>query len=395
MRQAAALTMERIETARMLSEENQLPRSNYSGRRLAAPPLFIEAPSGNIMQSCLYASHAENDFLPPASLPVFTADVNGYAVPVQFNVDKHRWQTIRTGQKIPTDHSATVMLELPPLPELPRQVTPIPKILHSIWVGGRIPDHLLNNLVANRQKLPQDYKVVLHLDVAPDYFARLVPVLAQKKIHAVDIRKEPLFDQSDITDFNTHYEKLKDIGIWAANSDLVRFPILTAYGGIYMDLDDKISVPCDRLDLAATDAILLGLSTAEMHGEKTNGMLNNTPIAATKNSRICKAISTEIAARLSADIALLAEECPEEERRRRLFQLTGPFAMDTVIREWMPEVRQFATYQHENEHSAMIKNMFSPDYHTCLEQRFNFFFPFNKGVEPGSEGSWRAPRTRT
>lgn len=356
-----------------------LPASNRSGNRLAAPAYRVDAPSGNIIES-FYGGYA--------------IDVDGYSAPVIFNVDKGQWQHKQTGKLFAPDYSATIALEFPRLPELPPRTKPIPKIVHSVWVGERVPDHLLNNLVTNRKKLPKDFQVHLHMDVAPDYFEKLVPILRQHKIRAIDMRQERFFTQSDVPNFNCHYDRLKDIGIFAANSDLVRFPILAEAGGWYMDLDDEILVPNHRIDWFATDDILLGMPTRAMNGQDSHGMMNNTPIAATRGSRLCHAIALEISNRLSDDIALLEADCTAKAREALLFRLTGPQAMHHVISEWMPDVVRLATLAPGREEAKIIDQSIHRVYIEGLNQRVTFYFPFSNGVEIGDEGSWRLPEHR-
>ena len=81
----------------------------------------------------------------------------------------------------------------------------IPKIIHLIWLGGKLPEkfiHLKNEI----KKINFDYQIIEWSDNNIDF----------------ELINKKLFDEST------------NVG---AKSDILRFEILYKFGGIYMDYD--------------------------------------------------------------------------------------------------------------------------------------------------------------
>ena len=91
----------------------------------------------------------------------------------------------------------------------------IPKIIHYIWLGSKIPFRV-NNLINNNKTHTPDY---------------LVKIWTEENLPNLNNFAEEAFNKKN----------------WAFVSDYVRFVTLYNYGGIYLDTDQKLLKNIDEL----------------------------------------------------------------------------------------------------------------------------------------------------
>jgi mannosyltransferase OCH1-like enzyme len=123
----------------------------------------------------------------------------------------------------------------------------IPNLLHQVWVGPPMPDHLARYTVAWAQ-LHSDWQI--HL-----WDEHNLPPL----------HNQWLYDHADefVADLTPRHNRVGYAG--QLRSDIVRYEILYSHGGVYIDVDCE---PRRRLDPLLDDLCFLGW-------EETNVWANN------------------------------------------------------------------------------------------------------------------------
>lgn len=99
----------------------------------------------------------------------------------------------------------------------------IPKIMHHIWVGSSIPDHLAANLRA-------------WADMHPDWDMKL---WTESEIDEIGLQNRALYDQAGRIVPRDAVEQFR--------ADIVRYEVLALFGGFYADVDTR---PLQRIEPA-------------------------------------------------------------------------------------------------------------------------------------------------
>ncbi|MEG1040638.1 MAG: glycosyltransferase [Pseudomonas sp.] len=268
-----------------------------------------------------------------------------------------------------------VELQLPvPLPVPSATARPIPKTISSLWIGDKlIPPELLDNLARNANQLADSqYQYRLFLSNAhPQVYEQNLRQLAEKvpTLHVKTLEHQPFFDTfKDSKYFQQYQDALDGNGGLATNyssaSDVLRYPMLNAEGGLYMDVDDELlqageprtgcigSSACtaqalDTVELATTDNGLL------LHPPVSNQLLdmehqfNTSLIGSHPGNRTLEAISEEMHQRYQQDREFYQTRPNREQNpsafhdyTRRLSQLTGPAMLNDVIDRELPPLGQ-------------------------------------------------------
>ncbi len=161
----------------------------------------------------------------------------------------------------------------------------IPKIIHQIWIGSKLPSELLTLSNTWRTLMP-DYKYCLWTD---------------KEIETLDFKGKSL------------YCSLVNPG---AKSDIARYAILEQYGGLYVDTDFECIKSLDQCFDGSQ--FIAGHLPAPQSGkvEIANGL-----IACSKDNEIITAVNNIIAETTQVD----------EKDNMEIMRKTGPYMLTKTI----------------------------------------------------------------
>jgi hypothetical protein len=248
---------------------------------------------------------------------------------------------------------------------VPPGAHPIPKLISSLWVGNKtLSDELLGTLAANALKLRDSaYRYRLFLSKAnPEAFAENLRMLEARvpDMQVLTLEDQPFFTAFEQSQYFAQYQAAIDgNGGVATNfssaSDVLRYPMLHAEGGIYMDVDDQLldaaasaahnTAAIDTVELLATDDGLL--LHPPMQNEKLgmNTQFNTSMIGSQAGNPTLLAISEEMHARYLANADFyqvrptLADDPAGFYRyANRLSELTGPGMFNAVVDRVLPDL---------------------------------------------------------
>jgi hypothetical protein len=295
---------------------------------------------------------------------------------------------------------------LPPLPAFSSSAKAIPKQLHYLWIGHELPSQaLLDNLLVNAARM-KGYRTIIHADMdTPQLLHRLTRQFAGKDSFEVrSLADETFFQALRAGPSGAHYAALRS-GVaknYAAASDLVRYPLLDTYGGIYTDVDNTFATALDNIDLPAAHHDLL-LDDAVVHSDVQYRGYNSHVLGSHPNNPVLKAVMRSMVTRYQAradfytrprpylDAAKTPAQVSEFWRyMRTTFDMTGPQVLDDVLRETRPDYYDLAL--RPDLRQAM--GISSQEYELRLLARVQHYFPFaNRAeIQVGSLHSWKSTR---
>jgi hypothetical protein len=317
--------------------------------------------------------------------------------------DRMQWLEGAARQNAAFDVKTVV---LPPLPAPNSLATAIPKQLHYIWIGQTLPEQkLIENLLANAGRMT-GYRSILHVDLdTSEQLATLAAKFADRTDFEVrSLSSEPFFQELQASESGAQYQACR-VGVaknYAAASDLVRYRLLDAYGGIYMDVDNTFALALDNVELPAGPSDLL-LDDAVLHGDIPYSGYNSHVLGSHPNNPVLKAISRAMHERFIARPGFYdkprpvwSETATSGEREvfwqyvRDTFDMTGPQVLDDVLRENRPDYYDLAL-RADLRSSLGIS---SAEYERRLEVQVEHYFPFASKVEViiGNLHSWKSTR---
>lgn len=242
---------------------------------------------------------------------------------------------------------------------------PIPKLISSLWVGDKpLSEGLLDTLATNARTLRNStYRYRLFLSKAnPEAYAQNLRKLHAQapELQVLTLEDQPFFTYFEQSPHFAQYQAAIDGngGVatnFASASDVLRYPMLHAEGGLYMDVDDQLlsaaadasphSAAIDSVDLVTTDDGLL--LHPPMHNEKLgmNTLFNTSMIGSHAGNPTLLAISEEMRARYQVNTDFyqarptLADDPAGFYRyANRLSQLSGPAMFNAVVDRVLPEL---------------------------------------------------------
>lgn len=159
-------------------------------------------------------------------------------------------------------------------------ISPIPKKVHLIWIGGEQPDYLKLFLKTFQDNFPGfDIKVWGNKDLNKKNFPKTIEYIRKaKKIHG----KQMVDDYKDKM-YNSKLEPLT-YSKWAQITDLMRLEIVYNNGGYYFDTTFEILKPMNKL-LNRKEKFV---GCNEYPRFKNAPILSNSFFGAVKNSVILK-----------------------------------------------------------------------------------------------------------
>ncbi len=242
---------------------------------------------------------------------------------------------------------------------------PIPKLISSLWVGDKtLGGGLLDTLATNAVTLRNSaYRYRLFLSKAnPEAYAQNLRNLQVKApgLQVLTLEEQPFFAAFEQSPYFAQYQAAIDGngGVatnFASASDVLRYPMLHAEGGLYMDVDDPLlsaaagasqeGAAIDTVNLVTSDDGLL--LHPPMQNEKLgmNTLFNTSMIGSHAGNPTLLAISEEMRARYLVDMDFyharptLAED-PEGfyHYAKRLSELSGPAMFNAVIDRRLPDL---------------------------------------------------------
>lgn len=114
----------------------------------------------------------------------------------------------------------------------------VPQQIHVIWMGDKIKEAAYNNIVELHKGLKPGWKLTLWTDSNKSGFLNGSPGSELEKLAKIDDNFE-IKTVDNIIDgrITKTYQKALDKNAYSMASDLARYSILSANGGIYMDVD--------------------------------------------------------------------------------------------------------------------------------------------------------------
>jgi hypothetical protein len=368
----------------------------------APPSMVVDIPTGGIE-------------LDPDT-GVDTALIDGQRLPVQFDLDQRVWTTAHQdgGSSLQlaclNDASRLRRVELPGMPAVPVDATPIPRFLHFIWVGHRpMPEALVNRVLVNALRTP-GFRTIVHVGMNdPSLLAAMRDRLDDPVpwVTVLNLDDEPCFAAFRNLPVHGYYRAFMEETTqnYGAASDLLRLWLIYAYGGIYLDVDDVFAdeIDSDAHLLAAPGNLLLGSRYRDpLHGFAG---YNQSHFASHAGNPVLMCMLEEAWRRLEASPSFLADRPwgrpgePEDHRMnsyiRTVFHLTGPQLFTDMISTLRPDI----AFIEANFLRAMEVLHYSPDrpryraesYLATANAALMHYLPFHDGpfrVVIGSAGSW-------
>lgn len=246
-------------------------------------------------------------------------------------------------------------IELPAVPGINEAATPVPRLIHFIWIGENgIPDALARNITVNAQR-GTGFRTIVHVHAeTATGMARVRAQLTSSGVEVNDLLNEPAyarFMQSPLGPFYTRFlaDPTRNYG---AASDMLRMHLLYTYGGIYMDCDDTIvnAFPVDAVLLAAPDDLLLNAMISAPSVDFAG--YNQSSFACQPANPLLTKILDSMAARLQGAADFMAAPRPwrtastDSDPSRstelnayvaRILALTGPSIFSQVLQQARPD----------------------------------------------------------
>lgn len=317
------------------------------------------------------------------------------------------WESVRN--QLPT-HRQVLKVQLPALPTPPSNPVALPKRIHYLWIGNQMPPTSMIECVANNCRLSSDYLSTLHVDVERALLPRLreafsgaAPTLSILPLEEGDF--SPRFKQSD--NF-AQYQQLR-VGPgrnFAAACDVLRYPLVNHHAGIYLDMDDRLLVSLNDVELmAAPNDVLLGPLVIH-HGAQFRGY-NNSVFASHANNPVLSAVSREMHRRYLGNHDFFTKPKPRFDENgvllnpeetdmslstytRNLFHLTGPSLLNDVVAVERPDYYRLAFLDLKGLDVPSTHHVWDEEHDKQLNALKEHYFPFDTvaPVEIGQAHTW-------
>lgn len=317
--------------------------------------------------------------------------------------DRLQWQA---AAKDAPAARATMSIVLPPLPILPAGASAIPRVVHYIWVGHELPSQaLLDNVVGNAAAM-QGWRTVLHVDLESEtLLTQLKGIFADKLGVAITPLADQDFFQTLLTgDSGPQYRACRNgqARNYAAASDVLRYPLIDAHGGLYMDVDNRFTTVHADLQLHAGPEDVL-LDDAVVLADVPYSGYNSHVFASHANNPVLKAVTRAMQARFKANPDFYAKPRPilkkDASTRETLtfwryvkdtFEMTGPQLLDDVLRETRPDYYDLLLRADLKQSLGISSQAYERQLTACVEH----YFPFagRVEVEVGNLHSWTSTR---
>jgi len=294
------------------------------------------------------------------------------------------------------------------IPKVPSHAKPIPKKIHSVWIGGDIQDHLVKNIINNAKK-SSGYEYALYVDANNENIFNAIKSKINNEVSnlkVVDLKTLDLYkDFIGDGKLSSLYATFRNGNTknLPALSDAVRYKLLEKNGGIYLDTDDVIVNSVENINLKAMNNDILLNRLIKHDGANFIGFGNGN-IACLPNNNMIKEVINEMMVRFNNNKDYLIKNRPysnlfakrEElvefrKYQKTIFHVTGPDLLTDVIRG-----KNTASGMMINlEMAVETKNIALPsDFEKAKINAENYYFPFKDRfkVKIGSEHAMQRTR---
>lgn len=201
------------------------------------PSHIIRDPKHNIFRIMLenrQKTHERSDFFMPPYHPFNTSMGTHYDQCLHATSGKYLTATKPEHPKVLLSLFETLYEAYHPTKVVPSNQTRIPKIIHQIWLGSKLPDKFKawQQSWLDRHK---DWQFILWTD--------------QKLTHNPDfITRYSHYSEQSLASFGTLFnQRMYDMAPnYGAKADIVRIELLHRYGGLYTDVDTEA---CEKFDI--------------------------------------------------------------------------------------------------------------------------------------------------
>lgn len=238
-------------------------------------------------------------------------------------------------------------------------VTPLPKRILSIWVGNKsIPDELVKKIASNAKRLEGTgftYDFYLSKANPKAFMKNRAKLTAASNLQVKTLEEQPFYTAFEQSDFYHQYRQALDSdgANFASASDILRYPLLDAQGGIYMDVDDTLRSFENNPDSYAMISSVALKTTPDglVLGSPVNNELlgmhcdyNSNIIGSHAYNPTLRAISAEMNARYRSnpsfyDTRPLAGTHGYEAYAQELSRMTGPGLLNDMVARHLPRLQ--------------------------------------------------------
>ncbi|WP_208456243.1 glycosyltransferase family 32 protein [Burkholderia latens] len=321
-----------------------------------------------------------------------------------------RWERGNADAQEPGTESARHEVHLPDRISVPEHSSPIPRILHFIWIGDApLPAPLATRVMQNATRCP-GFETRLYIETSDAASrSRLIHQFSKAaRVALIDLQTDRRFLAFLRTALGRAYRHFASSAgnNFSAASDILRAHLLHRDGGIYLDVDDTIShpVPPDRDLLAGPEDILLNRMV--LAKEYEFGGYPSSNFACQPNNPVLAALLDTMTQRLAAAHDFLHQPRPWKSTDgrpteallayvSRIFELVGPKAFNDVLQACRPD---YYSIEREMICAYQIATVTPSEPRLVIDQYFNemhaakaFYLPFAEpdfDVEIGSAQSW-------
>ena len=310
-----------------------------------------------------------------------------------------------------------------PLPA-PATLRPIPRQILSIWVGDRvIDDTLLANLASNAEHIRgSGYTLRLYLSThTPTAYQENLRLLAERapEVRVLPLEQQPFYTRFKAGDNYSQYAAAIEgnggvASNYASASDILRYALLDAEGGLYLDVDDSLLAAGERpaapdgaaqgepaaalgeIDLSTTNDGLLLSPPMTNETMDMRCLYNNSMIGSHPGNPTLRAILEEMHARY-IDEPGFYESKPSQEADRAGFyryattlsHLTGPQLLSDIVDQRLPVLRVMRQVNNLYAIPQVNANPFVDPQAMLAAQRQ--LLPLDRVARVGAYGSWARP----
>ncbi|VVE03470.1 putative insecticidal toxin [Pandoraea iniqua] len=267
--------------------------------------------------------------------------------------------------------------------------TPLPRVAHTVWLGGRMPVVVFANLARlarSFEKASPAFAVQLHVMKSRVQSPALHQQLdGLPNVTVKVLAEEPFFRAFAASPSFAMFRELTAAKYWSAPHDAVRYRVLQAFGGILFDPRDKFRFGPPTLPetLALADVAVSGFIVpphAYQYSPLHVGIMASLP-----GNPVIEAINDNMWHKWQEMTGAQAPphyrewlcaptQAPEAWLARTLSELCGPHLVTHVLYDWVPGIRTMVDMMKANEDGIEIGGNARPEYAALMD----YYFAFDK-----------------
>lgn len=315
----------------------------------------------------------------------YMAEVDGYWKSVEFDLQHNTWRLASTHRLLKweegkgfkyaqpeafagvTDEQRLASLkqfgieELPTLPRIEAAAgqVEIPKQIHQIWMGDAEKLMERAKVIEKNAALAKEqagFSTTVHVLLDGMHANEQLAVLKEAMPSAtiIDMRQEPFFIEFQKTKFHEPFALLAREGSdrnLSAASDILRYPMMEHFGGIYLDTDDELlpGFGTSVYKVAPGDLLLNDVVNEPMLGMKLD--FNSSNFGTLKGNPLLKKIQEEGWARYQQNPDLFKDRPHGAITEAQIDDMTqymteesrvfGPGLLNDVVRKEHPKYQRY------------------------------------------------------